>query len=149
MRRLKFLLWPIAIFALIRIVAYLIGRRLRKQYLSLEVDEDSLNAVGIMSGWQDRSTSQSFKGGYVRAVMGGVDLDLTDAVVENKPAVIETTIFFGGVAIKAPQDWKVEVDLSPTLGGVQNERRRDDLPEDTTPDLIIKGNVTLGGLAVL
>ncbi|MCH8109061.1 MAG: hypothetical protein IIB15_02935 [Chloroflexi bacterium] len=148
MRRLKFLLWPILILVTIQVVIRIFAQVLRRRYLSQEVDEDSVNAVAVMGGWEDAVTSRDFKGGYLRAVLGGTELDLRDAFIEEKPATIEATIIMGGAEIKVPPEWKVKLDASLTMAGVEDKRGQDDLSEDETPDLVITGKIVMGGLEI-
>ena len=84
----------------------------------------------------------------LRAVMGGVELDLRDAAIEAPPATIETTIVMGGAEIKVPGDWEVKVETRVVEGGVQDKRKRRESLEDTSPDLVIAGKVVMGGLAI-
>ncbi len=149
MRRLKFLIWPVLILAAMQIVAWVITVQiLRKRALGREVDEDSVNAVAIMGSWEDSVTSKAFKGGYLTAFMGGVELDLSDAVIVEKPATIDVTVIMGGAEIKVPSDWIVKIDVSQRGAGVENERRQDDVSEAESVDLVITGKVVMGGLEV-
>ena len=148
MRRLKFLVWPVLILVVIQVVAMITGQILRRRYLSQEVDEDSVNAVAVMGGLEDSVTSKAFKGGFLRAVMGGAELDLSEAIIEEKPATIEVTVIMGGAEIKVPPEWKVKVDVSQKMAGVEDERGQGDLAEEETPDLVITGKVVMGGLEI-
>ncbi len=145
---MKKLIKPLAILVACQTVAMVLGRILRKRYLSVEVGEDRVNAVGVTGSAEDKITTQAFTGGYVRAVMGGVDLDLRDAAIEAVPATIEATIVMGGAEIKVPEDWEVKVETRAIAGGVEDKRKRAESPEDTSPDLVIAGKVVMGGLAI-
>ena len=149
MRRLKFILWPVLFLIAIQVVAVTIGKILRRRYLSQEVDEDSINAVAVIGGVEGSVTSKAFKGGYLRAVMGGVELDLSEAVIEEKPATIEVTVIMGGAEIKVPSEWNVKLDVSQKMGGVEDEREKGDLVEEEIPDLVITGKVVMGGLEII
>ena len=120
MRRLKFLVWPVLILVVMQVVAMITGQILRRRYLGQEVDEDSVNAVAVMGGLEDRVTSKAFKGGYLRAVMGGAELDLSEAIIEEKPATIEITVIMGGAEIKVPgrgRDGRAAGAARPRAGG--------------------------------
>ena len=45
------------------------GFSLRKRFRSQQVGPDEINAVAIMGGTEQRFSNQTFKGGYVRAIM--------------------------------------------------------------------------------
>ena len=132
-----------------QVVAVITGRILRRRYLSQEVDEDSVNAVAVIGGLEDRVTSKAFKGGYLRAVMGGAELDLSEAVIEEKPATIEVTVIMGGAEIKVPSEWYVKLDVSQKMAGVEDERGKGDLADNEIPDLVITGKVVMGGLEII
>ena len=129
-------------------IMMVLGRILRKRYLSDEVGEDEVNVVVVTGGAKHKITTQVFSGGYLRAVMGGVELDLRDAAIEAPPVTIEATIVLGGAEIKVPEDWEVKVQTRVIAGGVEDKRNRSDSPEETSPDLVIAGKVVMGGLAI-
>ena len=149
MKRWKFVIWPLLVVIVMQVVAVITGRILRRRYLSQEVDQDSVNAVAVIGGLEDSVMSKAFKGGYLRAVMGGVELDLSEAVIEEKPATIEVTVVMGGAEIKVPSEWNVKLDVSQKMAGVEDERGQGDLAEDEPPDLVITGKVVMGGLEII
>ena len=122
MRRWRFLLWRALILIVMQVVAVITGQILRRRYFGQAVDEDSVNAVAVIGGFEDSVTSKAFKGGYLRAVMGGAELDLSEAAVEEKPATIEVTVIMGGAEIRVPSEWKVKLDVSQKMAGVEDER---------------------------
>ena len=148
MRILKVLVRLVLIVVAVQIVVVITGQILRKRYLSQEVDEDSVNAVAVMRGLEESVTSKAFKGGYLRAVMGGVELDLSNAGIELKPATIDVTVFMGGAEIDVPADWNVTIDVGNIMGGVEHKRGRGGPSEEEGPDLVITGKVVMGGLEV-
>ena len=123
-------------------------RRLREYYLAQRVDENAVNLVAIMGSLEKGVASRAFKGGYIRSIMGSVGLDLREASVENKPVTIETTIICGSAEIKISSTWKVELDVGEALGSINHVRIQEKFPENTPPDLIIRGKVIQGILAI-
>ena len=99
---MKRLIKPILIFVAFQVVIMMFGRLLRQCYLRQEVSEDEVNAVGVTGGAKEKITTKAFKGGYVRAVMGGVELDLSEAAIETPPATIEAIVVMGGAEVKVP-----------------------------------------------
>jgi hypothetical protein len=51
----------------------------------------------------------------------------------------------GGVAIKVPPDWQVLVQVSPTMGAVEDKTVP---PMNPTKRLVIKGEVVVGGIEI-
>ena len=145
---MKKLVKPLVILVTCQTMVMVLGRRLRKCYLSDEVGDGGVNAVGVTGGAKHKITTQSFRGGYLRAVMGGVELDLRDAAIEAPPATIEATIVMGGAEIKVPVDWEVKAETRVIAGGIEDRRRRGESPENTSPDLVVAGKVVMGGLVI-
>ena len=123
-------------------------RRLREYYLAQRVDENAVNLVAIMDSLEKGVASRAFKGGYIRAIMGSVGLDLREASVESKPVTIEITVILGSAEIKISSRWKVELDVGEALGSIYHVRMQEKFPENTPPDLIISGKVIQGILAI-
>ena len=47
---------------------------LKRRYAAQELGIDQVNAIGILGGAEEFSASQDFRGGYVRAMIGGLSL---------------------------------------------------------------------------
>jgi hypothetical protein len=146
--KVKKLIKPILIMVAFQVVVAILGRILRQRYLGQEVGEDEVNAVGVTGAAEEKITTQAFKGGYLRAVMGAVELDLSQAAIETPPATIEATVVMGGAEIKVPQDWVVKTEARAIMGGVEDVRGQEKASEGTTPDLVVTGKVIMGGLTV-
>jgi hypothetical protein len=146
--KMKKLIIPVLIFVALQVVVAIYGRILRNRYLGQEVGEDEVNAVGVMGAAEEKITTQALKGGYLRAVMGSVELDLSGAAIETPPATIEATVVMGGAEIKVPQDWVVKTEAQVKMGAFEDSRGQEKVPEDTTPDLVITGKVIMGAIAV-
>ena len=145
---MKRLIIPILMFVVFQVVIMMLGRLLRQCYLSQEVDEDEVNAVAVTGGAQEKIPTKAFKGGYLRAVMGGVELDLSEAAIETPPATIEALVVMGGAEIKVPGDWQVKSETRAIMGGVEDTRRRETPSEEATPDLVMTGKVIMGGISI-
>jgi predicted membrane protein len=97
----------------------------------------------MMSGLKRSNTSSDFRGGEVTAIMGGVELDLRGASMKNSEAVLEIFAFWGGIEIRVPQDWNVNVQAIPLLGGIEDRTSRANPNSGKT--LIIRGYAIMGG----
>ena len=69
MRRLRKLL---LFLAAVQVVIMVLGIVLKGRFLSQQLGEGEINAVGVRGGTEEKVTSTDFRGGYVRAVIGGV-----------------------------------------------------------------------------
>ena len=142
---------------LARIVIALIGLQVagfvaallaKRRYLAQDYGEGSVNEVAVFGGAEKEVMSQPFTGGAVRAICGGVELDLTGAEIADAPAILDVTVICGGVMVKAPLEWRVALTPSVTMSGVEDMREQSDPSTESPPDLIITGKIICGGLAV-
>lgn len=54
-------------------------------------------------------------------LIGGLELDLTEAVIENDEPVIEAWLVIGGMEIRVPEGIEVDVEGLTVIGGTENE----------------------------
>ncbi len=88
-----------------------------------------------------------FRGGYVTAVMGGVELDLRNCRIGASPAVLDVVAFWGGIDLKVPAEWRVETSVVPFMGGF--EQKTTPLAEsEAAPRLVVRGYSIMGGVIV-
>lgn len=73
------------------------------------------------SGQDIRFDGEVFKGAELTAVFGGINCDLTKAIIEED-VVINATAVFGGVDILVPNNVKVKIKSSSIFGGVSNKK---------------------------
>jgi predicted membrane protein len=133
---------------LVFIGGYMVWRGFGGQRRERESDgHSSFSALAIMGGVARRSSSQSFRGADLTAVMGGCEIDLRQASIEpGVEAVIDVFAFWGGIDIKVPDDWTVVTRVMPLMGGVEDKTRA---PQQATGKrLVIRGIVVMGGVAV-
>ena len=62
-----------------------------------------------------------FEGGLVKAVLGGIDLDLREAEPTEGMA-LEAIAVFGGIRVVVPPAWRVDLEGTPLFAGVSDER---------------------------
>ena len=108
---------------------------------------DHLSEVAVFGGIRKRIDSQSFEGGEIRAVFGGVELDLRPAAIVKEEIQIEADAVFGGVELLVPQTWKVRVEGQGVFGGYEDKTQH--APEEAQgPRVLITGNAVFGGVTV-
>ncbi|HEY1040784.1 MAG TPA: DUF5668 domain-containing protein [Bacteroidia bacterium] len=92
--------------------------------------------------------SKDFKGGEVKAVFGGVELNFIQADIKDK-AVLELTAVFGGIKLVVPANWEIQSELHTFCGGIEDNRPVDNgLNADAKKVLLLKGNATFGGIEI-
>jgi hypothetical protein len=107
---------------------------------------DRINSFNVFSGSELASHSKQFKGGSVSAVFGGAEIDLRDSL-PAPDAELDIFAAFGGVEIRVPDGWQVQVRGMPLFGGIENATVKDSLPADA-PVLPINATVLFGGLEI-
>lgn len=134
--------WPVLVIAFgISIILGQMRTRVRT------VDNTFTSAFAAFGGVEKRNTSKSFTGADLTAIFGGTELDIRDAVIEDRPAQLNAVALFGGVDIVVPRDWNVQLDVLPILGAASDERPRREEEHDEV-DLIVSGFAAFGGVTV-
>jgi hypothetical protein len=88
-----------------------------------------------------------FRGGKASAILGGLEIDLTQAKLKDNQATIELSAILGGIDVFVPREWKVIVDSSAILGGVDDKHRPASADTDQ-PTLYVKATAILGGIDI-
>jgi hypothetical protein len=105
----------------------------------------AFKAFALMGGSGRTISSENFLGGDVVAVMGGHEINLTNAHITSE-ATIDVLAFWGGVEIRVPRGWNVEVQATALLGGFANHTSPS--TNANAPRLIIRGSAIMGGIEV-
>ncbi len=138
--------WPVVIIG-IGLAIIFQGRWARKTPSTSADGEDTVNLSAIFSGIERRVTSSKFRGGKASALFGGVELDLRDAQLTND-AILDVSAFCGGVELKVPENWDVQIEGSPLFGGIEDKGGRSNGEQRTGPTLRIRASITCGGLEI-
>jgi len=120
------------------------------------VQTDSANRVDVTSVLGDAkrfSYATNFQGGDITAVMGGAEIDLTHAVIPpGQEAVVDVNVVMGGTVMRVPDGWIVDVEATPALGGVEDQRFHSANPpaaaNGPAPRLVVRGSIVMGGLTI-
>jgi predicted membrane protein len=81
--------------------------------------EDQLNQSVTFSGTKIRVNSQAFRGGRVSVTFGGAEIDLREANLAPDGADLRLEAAFGGIEVRVPVGWPVQVSGAPALGGCE------------------------------
>ena len=107
------------------------------------------SSLAVLGGAARRSSSQTFEGADLTAIMGGCDIDLRDAsIAPNSEAIIDVFAFWGGIDLKVPEDWVVVNKVVPLMGGVDDKTRTPIATSAPPKRLIVRGIVIMGGISV-
>ena len=105
--------WPmILVFAGLVLVARAFGFR-----VSNVSNEPSSTIWAIFGVRKEEVTTRNYAGGRIIAFMGGCELDLRNADMEQGSAELEIIVVWGGIEIKVPEGWEVIGNTVPIMGG--------------------------------
>jgi len=112
-----------------------------------EPSGDRIRRSSIFGGITEKVKSENFKGGIIYTVFGGAFINLRSAELDEKGAVLDLFSTFGGITIRLPKSWAIEVRTNTVLGGCHqldsqqrgSQRKR----------LIINAISTLGGISII
>ncbi len=105
---------------------------------------NGFRAVALMGANISKVRSQEFRGGQAVAVMGGCEIDLSNARPVDG-AVIDVLAFWGGIEVKVPNGWRVVNHVLPILGGVDDKLAP---AGENAPHIVLRGAVIMGGMGV-
>jgi predicted membrane protein len=111
-------------------------------------DKDRVNGFAMFGGQNIIARSDSFTGGSLTALFGGVDLDLRSATLSPDGAGIETFAAFGGINVIVPRGLRVTVSGMPLFASFEDNVDRTVEPEPGSPHLVVSGVALFGGVEV-
>lgn len=110
-----------------------------KGYVDSEVSFGSVNHIVV---------DPVFKGARIRNNFGATILDLRRTTLEEADTFIDIDCNFGGVEIFVPYGWTVTSQIKNFLGGTDDKRFRASEAPGDGKRLILRGNVSFGGVEV-
>ena len=141
------LYWPLII---ILIGLWILFKpRSQKWWPGNKIGSDNFGITAVFGGAHRVIESTNFRGGEITAIFGGAEVDLRSAKTSEQDITINVTTIFGGVEIRVPSSWRVDMQVTPILGGSDDKRRSVVTdPSGGNPVLHIRGSVIFGGLEV-
>ncbi len=103
--------------------------------------------TAFFGGVDRHIATTDFQRAQCTAVFGGCKIDLRDAQIQGREAVLDTYAIFGGVEIRVPEDWQVVSRNVAIFGGVRDRRRLAPTGPDTKT-LILEGTAIFGGVTI-
>jgi predicted membrane protein len=141
-------LWPLILVAL---GLSLIWRPSRRGSgfpgMNAVADSDTtINAFALLGGFKRSNDSHDFRGGDATAIMGGCEIDLRKASIQEGEAVLHLLAVMGGIEIWVPENWVVVMQGVPVLGGFEDKTHPSS--SDTNQRLVVKGYSVMGGVEI-
>lgn len=102
--------------------------------------------IGILSGVDRKGIWKPARRNRVFALMGGIDLDFSEAVLPPGVTNVEFLCLMGGLDIIVPEGINVEVKGVPIMGGIDKKVSDEHYPG--RPTLRIHGLAVMGGVDI-
>lgn len=106
---------------------------------------DGENFCATFGGIKNNFKGQEFKGANIDAIFGGVDMDLSEAII-NHDQIINANAIFGGIDIKAPKGVNIKIKSTPIFGGVSNKLKYEF--NENMPTIYINAFCLFGGVDI-
>ncbi len=109
--------------------------------------DEYLDSVSVFGGNKKNILSKSFKGGEIVTIMGGCEINFSNADI-NGTVVLDVTQIFGGTKIIIPPTWDVVTEMSAIFGGIEDKRSLMQVLPDRSKILLIKGTSIFAGIDI-
>jgi len=109
--------------------------------------EDILDTTSIFGGIKKNILSKNFKGGDVTNIMGGTELNFSQADIKGE-VILDMTQIFGGTKIVVPSDWDVKSDIVAIFGGIEDKRSMESNNINPNKALLLKGTSIFAGIEI-
>lgn len=107
---------------------------------------DVLNITTVFGGVKKKVLSKHFKGGDILSMMGGTEVDLSQADFTGR-ITIDNFTMFGGTKLIIPPDWNIQSEVVAIFGGVDDKR-----PPASNYDpgkvIFLEGTCLFGGIEI-
>ncbi|MGN6646855.1 MAG: LiaF transmembrane domain-containing protein [Cytophaga sp.] len=146
-------MWPALLILLGVIVLFGSGfkKKNKKNTTSMKtsLNEDLFEITTIMGGDSRQLSSYDFKGGKITAIMGGVELDMTNCYLSKEGCIIDLSVVMGGISLKISREWNIKSEITPIMSGIEDEDQySDNVHIDPAATIILRGSVVMGGIEI-
>lgn len=149
-------IWPIAIILMGIVMITTAGKRKERwknwrdqcrKTNSFSTSENMLDVISVLGGVKKNVITKEFKGGEITCVMGGAEVNLSQADFDGK-VILEITQVFGGTSLIIPANWEIQSESTAILGGIEDKRAVNDTVSNGSKILVLKGVTVFGGIEI-
>ena len=108
---------------------------------------DFIDTTSVFGGIKKMVLSKNFQGGDITNIMGGSEIDLTQADFKGRVR-IDTTNVFGGTKLIVPAHWDVQSQVVAVFGGIDDKRKLNGTPLDPEKVVMLDGTCFFGGIEI-
>ena len=113
-----------------------------------ENNDGNINYNFTFSGTEQVILDPVFRGGNIDVTFGGLELDLRRTSLAEGDTYLYINAVFGGVEIKVPDNWDIEIRQNRFAGGIEDSRKNNNTEKDRTRKLIVVAKCTFGGIDI-
>ncbi|WP_455592815.1 LiaF transmembrane domain-containing protein [Bacteroides sp.] len=125
------------------------GNHQEKEFMNTQYEsaDGILRSENTFSGVRQVVLDEVFRGGTIQNMFGGTAIDLRRTTIPEGETYIDIECTFGGIEIYVPSSWKIVFRCKSCLGGCEDKRFGDSVI-DQSRVLVIRGDITFGGLEI-
>lgn len=109
--------------------------------------DDFLDSTSVFGGTKKNIISKDFKGGDITNILGGAEINFTQADIQGR-VELDVTQIFGGTKIIVPPHWMVKPEMAAIFGGIDDKRTIQSAVVDHSKVLVLKGTSIFGGIEI-
>jgi hypothetical protein len=106
-----------------------------------------VSELALLGGLKRSLRVRDLRGGYVTAVMGGVELDLRKSGMVGPTITLDVIAVWGGIDLKVPIEWHVESRVVPVMGGFE-DKTQTFVASDQAPRFVVRGYAIMGAVVI-
>lgn len=113
-----------------------------------KINQQTTNNEGYCATFGEIKNSfkgEEFKGANIDAIFGGVEIDLSEAIIKQDQ-VINANAIFGGIDIKVPNAVNIKIKSTPIFGGVSNKVKNE--YNESLPTIYVNAFCMFGGVDI-
>ena len=111
-------------------------------------DDGFLYSNNSLSAVRHVVLDELFKGANIRTYFGGTTIDLRHTNIAPGETYIDLDCSWGRVELYIPADWQVRIECSCFCGGCEDKRWQGTPAKQEWCVLVIRGNISFGGLEI-
>ena len=141
------IIWKLVIPVIIIIfgLKLIFGGFALRRVIKINVKTGDAQCSAVFSGKDVNFDGIEFTGADLSAIFGGVDCDVSKAIITSD-ACINASAIFGGIDIIVPKGANVKISSVSVFGGVTEETHREKI--DNAPTIFINATCIFGGIDV-
>lgn len=143
-------MWPamLIILGVVIFTQVMLNANKRHKMPNREVGDDQTEGLiyksVVFSGSKSIFLEPVFNGGWLSAIFGGIEIDLSKTSLPEGDTCINVNAIFGGIVLYVPDDLQVITNLSNFFGGVDDKRSVHHTAKQPKR-LIIEGSLIFSG----